>query len=48
MQIVDVSTGQTIASSLLESRSEYFIALSGTSPEALRPRLIGDHVDGLY
>ncbi len=36
MQIVDVPIGQTLTTTLLESRSRMVMAIGGTSPEALR------------
>jgi hypothetical protein len=45
--VVDVSTGQTVTSTLLESRSR-IMSLTGTSPESLLPHLIGNYVNGLY
>jgi uncharacterized protein DUF4823 len=47
IEIVDVSNGETAASTLLESRSR-IMSLTGTSPESLMPHLIGPYVDGLY
>jgi hypothetical protein len=47
MEVVDADTGELIASATLESRSRV-MSFTGTSPESLLPRLIGDYVDGLY
>jgi hypothetical protein len=47
IEIVDVLSGETAASTLLESRSR-IMSLTGTTPESLLPHLIGPYVDGLY